>query len=57
MAEIDELRARVQRLEDTEAIRRLKARYLNACDSQQPESARDCFAEGRSSSTWATSGC
>ena len=46
MAEIDELRARVQRLEDIEAIRRLKARYLNACDSQQPESARDCFAEG-----------
>jgi SnoaL-like domain len=46
MSEIDDLRARVQRLEDTEAIRRLKARYLNACDSQQPESARDCFAEG-----------
>jgi hypothetical protein len=46
MAEIDELRARVQRLEDIEAIRRLKARYLNACDTQQPERARDCFAEG-----------
>jgi hypothetical protein len=46
MAEIDELRARVQRLEDTEAIRRLKARYLNACDSQDPESAKNCFAEG-----------
>jgi hypothetical protein len=46
MAEIDELRRRVQRLEDIEAIRRLKARYLNACDSQDPESAKNCFAEG-----------
>jgi len=46
MAEIDELRRRVQRLEDIEAIRRLKARYLNACDSQDPDSARDCFAPG-----------
>jgi hypothetical protein len=46
MAEIDELRARVQRLEDTEAIRRLKARYLNACDSQDPESAKNGFADG-----------
>ena len=46
MAEIDELRRRVQRLEDTEAIRRLKARYLNACDSQDPEGAKNCFATG-----------
>jgi len=46
MAEIDELRRRVQRLEDIEAIRRLKARYLNACDAQDPESAKNCFAEG-----------
>jgi hypothetical protein len=46
MAEIDELRRRVQRLEDMEAIRRLKARYLNACDAQDPEAAKDCFAQG-----------
>jgi hypothetical protein len=46
MTEIDELRRRVQRLEDIEAIRRLKARYLNACDSQDPEGAKNCFAEG-----------
>jgi hypothetical protein len=32
MSELEELRRRVQRLEDLEAIRRLKARYLNACD-------------------------
>ncbi|MBS0364263.1 MAG: nuclear transport factor 2 family protein [Proteobacteria bacterium] len=47
MSELDELRRRVQRLEDLEAIRRLKARYLTACDSQDPESAKNCFAPGK----------
>ncbi|HTV94972.1 MAG TPA: nuclear transport factor 2 family protein [Steroidobacteraceae bacterium] len=42
----DELFRRVARLEDLEAIRRLKARYLNACDQQDPDSAKSCFAEG-----------
>jgi hypothetical protein len=46
MSELEELRRRVQRLEDLEAIRRLKARYLNACDSQDAEGAKNCFAEG-----------
>jgi hypothetical protein len=41
-----ELLHRVQRLEDLEAIRRLKSRYLNACDQQDPDSAKECFAEG-----------
>jgi hypothetical protein len=45
-ADLEELRQRVQRLEDLEAIRRLKARYLNACDQQDPERAKNCFAEG-----------
>ncbi len=40
------LQARLDRLEDIEAIKALKARYLNACDSQDPEAVRDCFAEG-----------
>ena len=44
--ELDDLRRRLVRLEDIEAIRRLKARYLNACDSQDPQSAMNCFAEG-----------
>jgi SnoaL-like protein len=35
--------ARLQALED---IRALKARYLNACDRQDPEAVRECFAEG-----------
>jgi hypothetical protein len=41
-----DLQRRLQRLEDFEAIRQLKARYLNACDSQDPERAKRCFAEG-----------
>ncbi len=41
------LARRLQRLEDIEAIRRLKARYLNACDSQDPEGASRCFADGK----------
>lgn len=43
---MSELTGRIQRLEDLEAIRRLKHRYLNACDQQLPEVARDCFADG-----------
>ena len=40
------LEANYQRLEDVEAIKQLKARYLNACDRQDPEAVRECFAEG-----------
>ncbi len=43
---LDELQRRVQQLEDMEAIKKLKARYLNACDSKDPEGAKNCFAEG-----------
>jgi len=42
----DDLQRRLQRLEDLEAIRQLKSRYLNACDQQDVEKARACFAEG-----------
>ena len=38
---------RLQRLEDIEAIRELKARYLNACDQKDPDRVRSCFADGR----------
>lgn len=38
-----DLSARCERLE---AIRQLKARFLNACDRQDPEAVRDCFVEG-----------
>ena len=43
---LTELAARCERLEAIESIRQLKARYLNACDRQDPEAVRDCFAEG-----------
>lgn len=45
MAE-ESLLHRVQRLEDIEAIRRLKARYFNACDRKDVDAIRSCFVEG-----------
>lgn len=43
---IDALEKRIRELEDREAIRELKARYLNACDLKDPVTVRDCFATG-----------
>lgn len=40
---IAELAARLSALEDKEAIRLLKARYLRACDLKDVETVRDCF--------------
>ncbi|PSL12024.1 SnoaL-like protein [Marinobacterium halophilum] len=37
---------RLARLEALEAIRQLKHRYLNACDSKDVARIRDCFASG-----------
>ena len=37
---------RVQALEDIEAIRQLKARYLFCCDCKDPKGARSCFVDG-----------
>tara|TARA_R110002110_G_scaffold91264_2_gene237501 strand:- start:120205 stop:120711 length:507 start_codon:yes stop_codon:yes gene_type:complete len=45
-SELAALQARCDRLEAIEAIRALKARYLNACDQQDPEAVRACFAAG-----------
>src|SRR6056297_23424 len=44
--DIAALAERCARLEAIEAIRQLKARYLNACDRQDPEAVRECFCEG-----------
>lgn len=41
-----DIAARVQALEDIEAIRQLKARYLVACDCKDPSAMRACFADG-----------
>mgnify|MGYP001615293089 CR=1 FL=1 len=45
-ATLEDIVARLAALEDKEAIRALKARYLRACDLKQPEVVRDCFAPG-----------
>ena len=37
--------ARLQILEDLEAIRALKARYLASCDAKKPDLVRACFAD------------
>ena len=42
---MDELLRRIRRLEDEAEIKRLKARYFNAGDTQDLESLRDCFTE------------
>ncbi|MDE2436907.1 MAG: nuclear transport factor 2 family protein [Sphingomonadales bacterium] len=45
-ATLEALAARLSALEDKEAIRTLKARYLRACDLKQPDVVRDCFLPG-----------
>lgn len=46
MTLIESLETRVRRLEDADAIRRLKARYFTCCDRKDPQGMRDCFAPG-----------
>jgi hypothetical protein len=41
--ELQRLRTRLECLEAVEAIRRLKHRYLRACDRQRPDDVRACF--------------
>ena len=43
----DSVEQRLQQLEDIEAIRTLKARYLSCCDRKDPKGMRACFADGR----------
>lgn len=40
------LEERIQRLEDIEAIKQLKARYLHACDRKDTKVISACFKEG-----------
>src|SRR5882757_3876725 len=44
-AKLAALEQRLKTLEDINAIRELKARYLRACDRKQPDVMRDCFVE------------
>ena len=40
------LAQRIARLEDLEAIKKLKAHYWYSCDQKNVEAVRDCFLEG-----------
>ena len=42
---IEELEKRLEALEGESAIRKLKYTYLNACDSKDVETIKDCFTE------------
>jgi SnoaL-like domain len=46
MTSYESLETRLRRLEDAEAIRSPKARYLTCCDRKDPEGMRACFAPG-----------
>lgn len=54
---MNDILARLQRLEDIEAIRRLKARYLHACDRKRIDVIRDCFAAGAVVIDYGAIGC
>ena len=43
---LEALNARLCELEDKEAIRRLKSRYLRACDLKEVDEVRNCFLAG-----------
>lgn len=42
---MSDLEARITKLEDESEIRKLKAKYLNACDMKNIEAIRACFTE------------
>ncbi len=43
---LNDVLQRLAKLEAIEAIKQLKARYLNGCDRQDAELVRSCFADG-----------
>lgn len=45
MANLKELEERIKRLEDVEAIKRLKYKYLRAVDAKQWDELAECFTE------------
>lgn len=44
---MDNLAIRIQRLEDIESIRQLKARYFHACDRKDIAAIKSCFGNGK----------
>lgn len=51
------LEQRLLALEEREAIRELKARYLAACDGKDPAAMRACFADGEVAIDYGVIGC
>ncbi len=51
------LEQRLTALEDIEAIKSLKARYLAACDAKDPLGMRACFADGPVAIDYGVIGC
>jgi len=45
MTDLAELEARLRRLEDVEAIKRLKHRYFRSLDTQQWDDVLECFSD------------
>jgi bile-acid 7alpha-dehydratase len=50
MTELEELKARVRRLEDIEAIRRLRNKYFRCLDGRLWDEMAECFADDVSAS-------
>jgi hypothetical protein len=42
-----DLEVRIQKLEDIEAIKQLKARYWFACDQRDAQGIKDCFVDDK----------
>ena len=42
---MSDIEKRLEKLEAESEIRKLKARYLNACDEKNPEAIRACFVK------------
>ncbi len=55
--DVEALRARLERLEDSDAIRALKARYFAACDGKDPAVMRACFVDGDVAIDYGVIGC
>ena len=54
---MDNLQQRIQRLEDIEAIKQLKARYFHACDKKDIAAIKSCFGEGKIAIDYGAIGC
>jgi len=54
---MESLALRIQRLEDIEAIKQLKARYFHGCDRKNLDVIKGCFAQGDIKIDYGAIGC